>query len=158
MNETSKFRGKSKSDIKSDFNMGASYLQFLCDDVMTEVARRSVGAKDKPRVSTVKQYYSIVRELYNQAEAVWTGNESMAVNNMLDKIEEELTTPKNLTTLIHKIETVQRLIYNLIRQYNMLIPITVSKDSREEKTRMLRGAFGLHGRTDEDNEGSVEEW
>jgi hypothetical protein len=147
-----------KSDLTSEFNMGADYLRFLCNDIMTEVAIRSVEARDKPRMKLVRKYYSIVRELYNQSEAVWSHSESKHVENILNQIDKSIEKNEPMVSIIHKIEFAQRVIYNLIRKYNMLIPIMVNPNTEEEKLRLLRTAFGLYGKgvklgeTSEDNE------
>jgi len=141
--------------------MGADFLKFLCNDIMSEVAFRSVQARDNPRFRTIEQYYSIVKELFNQSESVWTKNESDDVFAMLTEIGKKIDfigrkLRKDKMSLISDIELVQRIIYNTIRKYNMLIPISVSQESRGEKLRLLRTAFGLHGsgktknETDED--------
>ena len=151
--ETNKF--KSKSDLKSDFNMGASFLEFVCDQIMTEVALRGITARSYPRFRSVETYYSVVRELFNQVESIWTKEETSQIDEMLDEILERIDYDKRLlksnpSVMVEKIELIQRAIYNLIRKYNMLIPVSVSRDSEGEKLKMLRTAFGLHGKHSED--------
>jgi hypothetical protein len=152
------YKFKSKASLISDFNMGADYLKFLCNEVMTEVARRGVQARDNPRFRTVKEYYSIVRELFNQSEAVWSSGETDDVRKMLDDIKDKINfstreLKDSIPNLIYKIEIIQRTIYNLIRKYNMLIPFSATADTKEEKIKMLKTAFGVQNeRIDFDNE------
>ena len=162
MTKRQAYQYKSDHELVSDFNMGASFLKFLCDEVMTEVASRAVSARDNPRFRTIEQYYSIVRELWNQAESVWTKNESDEVEEFLNKIsknigfiERKLYKPE--MELVYEIELAQRVVYNTIRKYNMLVPVSVEPNTREEKLRLLRTAFGLDGRTSKDNEGEFED-
>ena len=163
---------KSKSDLKSDFNMGASFLEFVCNDIMTEVAVRGVEARSRPRFRSVESYYSVVKELFNQVESIWTQDETSQVDEMFNEISKRIdynkrelrTVDKNgkevqvdPAIMAAKIELIQRAVYNLIRKYNMLIPISVSRDSEGEKLKMLRTAFGLHGKHSEDNQGVTED-
>jgi len=141
---------KPKRELTSEFNMGADFLRFLCNEVMSEVALRGVMARDNPRFRTVEQYYSIVRELFNQSESVWSKEESDEVFAMLKEIEKKIDfigrkLNGDSMVVINEIELVQRIIYNTIRKYNMLIPVAVDTNTREEKLRLLRTAFGLHG-------------
>ena len=151
------YQYKSKNSLTSEFNMGADFLKFLCNEIMSEVAWRSVQARDNPRFRTIEEYYSIVKELFNQSESVWTKEESDSVFNMLTEIGKKIDfvgrrLRSDVMSILGEIELVQRIIYNTIRKYNMLIPIAVQSNSREEKLRMLRTAFGLHGSGKKDSE------
>ena len=153
---------KSKSDLKSDFNMGASFLEFVCNEIMTEVAVRGVEARSRPRFRSIESYYSVVRELFNQVESIWTQEETSQIDEMFEEISKRIDYNRrellaNPAIMAAKIELIQRAVYNLIRKYNMLIPISVSRDSEGEKLKMLRTAFGLHGKSSEDNTGVTED-
>lgn len=151
------YQYKSKSSLTSEFNMGADFLKFLCNEIMTEVAFRGVQARDNPRFRTIEEYYSIVRELFNQAESVWAKDESDEVFEMIVQIGKKIDFSKrrlydDVNKIISEIELVQRIIYNTIRKYNMLVPVSVEPNTREEKLKLLRTAFGLHGRKSDEME------
>ncbi len=142
------FSFKAKTNLTSEFNMGAYYLEFLCKDIMTEIAIRSDEARKSPSFRSVERYYSMVRELFNQAESVWNKKQSEIIEKMLNEIKDKINLKKRELSvepikLVYSIELIQRAIYNLIRQYNMLVPISISHDSKEEKLRMLSEAFGV---------------
>lgn len=154
--DTPKF--KSKSHLKSEFNMGAYYLEFLCKDIMTQVAFKSLLARRTQKFRAIDDYYNIVYELWSHSETVWNANETKIVENMLKKIRLRFDLQRreligvDAEFLINKIGIVQRCIYNLIRRYNMLVPLSASERTKEEKIQMLEDAFGLtHENTDEDD-------
>ena len=129
---------KSKSDLKSDFNMGASFLEFISTEIMPEIAVAGINARSNPRFRSVESYYSVVRELFNQVESIWTQDETHEIDEMLNEVAKRIDCEKRRlksepSIMVGKIELIQRAIYNLIRKYNMLIPISVSRESRGKR-------------------------